>query len=135
MVESGHGWPTWENAERTVHRVPMEARSNATVVDRGTLRSFLWEHAGIQRNGDALRNAALQLAMWTSPGENVQARETENLLQTARCLVAAALLREESRGAHYREDFLERSDAFAHSLVLERAAAPLSTSNRSAAWS
>jgi L-aspartate oxidase len=35
----------------------------------------------------------------------VDAREDANLLELSRLVVAAALAREESRGAHYRSDF------------------------------
>ncbi len=40
----------------------------------------------------------------------IEAMELENLLMTSRTIVASALSREESRGAHSREDFPERDD-------------------------
>ena len=40
-----------------------------------------------------------------------------NLLALARVMVAAALARRESRGAHFREDFPQTSAGFQHSLV------------------
>ncbi len=40
----------------------------------------------------------------------LQAIEVRNLLDLAQVIVAGALAREESRGAHYREDFPERDD-------------------------
>ena len=50
--------------------------------------------------------------------ELVQHWELDNLLAVAMTMTQAALRREESRGAHFREDFPERSDAFNyHSLV------------------
>lgn len=36
--------------------------------------------------------------------------ELENMLDLSACILASALAREESRGAHYREDFPERDD-------------------------
>jgi succinate dehydrogenase / fumarate reductase flavoprotein subunit len=39
------------------------------------------------------------------------ALELENMLKTAEAIVFSALQREESRGAHYREDFPQRNDA------------------------
>ncbi len=43
--------------------------------------------------------------------ELTEAMEFENLLDVAEGMVAGALAREESRGAHYREDFPKRDDA------------------------
>ncbi|MDR2008777.1 MAG: FAD-binding protein, partial [Alphaproteobacteria bacterium] len=40
----------------------------------------------------------------------IEALELENLMLTSRAIVASALSREESRGAHSREDFPERDD-------------------------
>jgi len=44
--------------------------------------------------------------------------ELRNLLVTGRGLLLAALARQESRGAHYRTDFPETSDAFRRRLLL-----------------
>ena len=35
----------------------------------------------------------------------LSAKEMELMLQTAKCIATSALIRKESRGAHYREDF------------------------------
>ncbi len=50
-------------------------------------------------------------------GASIHDLETANLLALARVMVAAALARRESRGAHFREDFPETSADFRHSLV------------------
>jgi L-aspartate oxidase len=49
--------------------------------------------------------------------------DTANLLALARFMVAAALARRESRGAHFREDFPEASADFQHSLVYSQGVA------------
>ena len=54
---------------------------------------------------------------WQTTGATVHDLETANLLSLARVLVAAALARYESRGAHFREDFPETSADFQRSLV------------------
>ena len=64
----------------------------------------MWEDAGIARTANGLRLALSRLA---GIGERLPAGATEelNMVQTARLIVEAALLRKESRGGHYRADF------------------------------
>ena len=64
----------------------------------------MWEDAGIARTARGLRIA---LARLSDIGERLPAGATEelNMLQTARLIVEAALMRRESRGGHYRADF------------------------------
>jgi L-aspartate oxidase len=64
----------------------------------------MWEYAGIDRTARGLRTCLARL-------DGIAARLTEgmteerNLLDTARLIAEAALLRKESRGGHYRSDF------------------------------
>ena len=68
-------------------------------------------HAGVLRSGELLAEAARTLDRWAgvvhpadaSP-EGPVAHEDRNLLLAARLLVAAALNRTASLGAHYRSD-------------------------------
>lgn len=64
--------------------------------DVESLRRILWEHAGIVRNAKSLREGLKKL-------EGVEADPRLKLL--AKGVLECALAREESRGAHYREDF------------------------------
>jgi len=75
----------------------------------------------------AIRVNPRQIAGIGVTGETVRERfdclrlslETRNLIQVARLLASAALMREESRGGHFRLDFPERDDArFLASIVL-----------------
>jgi L-aspartate oxidase len=90
---------------------------DAEPVDRVALQSLMWNAAGIERNAAGLEAAATQLHQWQPSGATMQDLETANLLALGRVLVAAALARRESRGAHFREDFPETSDGLRHSLV------------------
>jgi L-aspartate oxidase len=90
---------------------------NAKPVDRLALQSLMWNAAGIERSAAGIEAAAMQLEQWQTSGETMQDLETANLLALARVLVAAAIARRESRGAHFREDFPETSADFQHSLV------------------
>lgn len=98
------------------HRLDLDTDEACSPVDRERLQRLLWEQAGIRRSGQGLEQAAAQLRVWRSDGDSIPERETANLLTLARVIVAAALAREESRGAHHREDFPETSSAFAHPL-------------------
>jgi L-aspartate oxidase len=93
------------------------ATHHAEPVDRVALQSLMWNGAGIERSAAGLEAAATQLDQWQPSGATMQDLENANLLALGRVLVAAALARRESRGAHFREDFPETSAGFQHSLV------------------
>jgi L-aspartate oxidase len=109
-----------------VDAVPLLA---APTVDRATrepnraeLHALMWRHAGVHRDAAGLLEARDVLAEWDLPvsaDASIERRETANLLQLARVLVAAALAREESRGAHFRADFPEAEAAFAHHITVQ----------------
>jgi L-aspartate oxidase len=69
--------------------------------DRARLQSILWTGAGLHRDRAGLERAARELAAFRMP----EPGEDANLLQLGRLVVASALSREESRGAHFRSDF------------------------------
>jgi L-aspartate oxidase len=111
--------------DATVVEVEDEGGHPSQKLDRTELRRLIWDAAGIERNGTGLWAAAERLAGWSGGGRTVQELETANLLTLARVLLAAALAREESRGAHFREDFPESSGDFQRSLMLaKRVAVP-----------
>lgn len=119
------GWPVC-NTE-LVQAEPAEANvvGAGEPVDRARLQALLWNAAGIERSADGLRDAMRQMSAWRSEGGSVHALETENLLTIARVVVASALAREESRGAHFRSDFPATSSAFAHASVFAKPVAKL----------
>jgi L-aspartate oxidase len=76
------------------------------------LQQLHWDKVGIIRDGEGLNQAATLLAAWQQalPGSADQpSYELGNLILAGRLLTEAALIREESRGAHYRSDFPESS--------------------------
>lgn len=84
---------------------------------RSDLQRLMWQAAGVERDGAGLRAAVEALASARRPeGTAVEALETANLLDVGRLVVAAALAREESRGAHFRSDFPIPNDDFARAL-------------------
>jgi L-aspartate oxidase len=72
------------------------------------LQRLHWDKAGIVRDKDGLNQAAGILAGWQNalPQPTDQpSYELSNLILTGRLLTEAAYIREESRGAHFRDDF------------------------------
>jgi L-aspartate oxidase len=116
-AEAGE-WPEWP--EDAVIAVDDELERDAVVVNRKSLQTLMWSAAGIERSGEGLRAATVQLSRWRVEGYDVEALETANLLSLARVLVAAALERRESRGAHFRTDCSETMEAMRHSLVFAK---------------
>jgi L-aspartate oxidase len=81
------------------------------LVDRGAaqvavdnIRQVMWDYAGIDRTAKGLRRCLEEL-------HTIEQRlprgttEEANMVETARLIAEAALLRQESRGGHYRSDF------------------------------
>jgi L-aspartate oxidase len=84
------------------------------------LRELMWKYAGLLRDADGLRQAqrglgALGAAM--PKGLTRRAVEARNLHVVAELIVASALGREESRGAHFRNDFPLRDEVAKHSVM------------------
>ena len=68
------------------------------------IRNMMWNHAGIDRRADGLREVVDDLEdviLRLPPG----ATEEANMAETAHLIASAALLRTESRGGHFRRDF------------------------------
>ncbi|HTF52962.1 MAG TPA: fumarate reductase (quinol) flavoprotein subunit, partial [Pseudonocardia sp.] len=91
---------------------------------RTEMQDAMEQHVGIYREGGALAKAADKLQELrerfdragiddhsrTFNTELLAAFELDFMLDVARCIVACALCREESRGAHQRTDFPRRDD-------------------------
>jgi L-aspartate oxidase len=86
------------------------------------LRELMWKDAGLLRDADGLRAAQRGLdALATAMPRGLYRRavEARNLHGVASVIVASALGREESRGAHFRNDFPHK-DAVAKHSVMQR---------------
>ena len=78
------------------------------------LQEAMTSRVGVLRSADGLAEAAAmldKLAGATTDVVDQDAWETTNLLTVSAALAAAAALREETRGSHWREDFPDRDDA------------------------
>jgi succinate dehydrogenase/fumarate reductase flavoprotein subunit len=78
---------------------------------RAELEDLMWQKVGVVRNGRALTEAVAALADLKVRAQNVatpawnDAINLQNLCINAEMVARSALLRTESRGAHYREDY------------------------------
>ncbi|MET0432237.1 MAG: L-aspartate oxidase, partial [Hyphomicrobium sp.] len=64
------------------------------------------------RSGNGLKSALTELKALSGVAEHD--RVLSNMLLAARLIAAAALLRKESRGGHYRTDYPDANPALAH---------------------
>jgi succinate dehydrogenase / fumarate reductase, flavoprotein subunit len=128
-----------EIKSRIVHPLPVQAESlvvdkiSSLLESKGTehvavlreiLQCLMTEECSVFRNGHTLEQALTQIRhlkkRYLTVGltnksrvfnyELQEALELNNMLRTAEVIVYSALLRQESRGAHFRSDFPERND-------------------------
>lgn len=112
---------------------------------RNTLRQLMWDQVGVYRTGAGLEQALAGLAELRAqlPQQFVpqksrhynlelrQGLENYSLLQTAVAVTTAALLRTESRGAHFRDDFPQTdNDNWLHHIIMRLGENGLETSRQ-----
>ena len=98
-------WPEPEDRETVQVIVSSMQASVAPLPSRLMLQQLMWTSAGIVRDAPGLKVAEMTLAGWSVEPETLYDRETANLLLLAKAVIAAALERQESRGAHARSDY------------------------------
>jgi L-aspartate oxidase len=99
------------SAEPLVSEPAAAMWSAPPLMDRGAaqvaaddIRRVMWDNAGIDRTADALREC-LAILDGIAARLPVGATEERNMVETSRLITEAALLRQESRGGHFRRDF------------------------------
>jgi L-aspartate oxidase len=126
--------PSWVGMKNEIPRLRSEqAPQSYFIPDReplpkaprlnlANLQSLMWDKVGIIRSGDGLTRAANILATWErflpQPADRVS-HELSSLVLCGRLMAEAALLREESRGAHFRTDFPETSSEWQKHIVFQ----------------
>ena len=101
-------------------RAFLEERSEAKEANidfvqiHSNLQKLMSESVGISREKQGLEAARSQIEQWLNSFKHVaptaKAWEVANMLLVCRLIVESALMRTESRGAHFREDYPDRDD-------------------------
>jgi succinate dehydrogenase / fumarate reductase flavoprotein subunit len=133
-----YGWEPLPNDPEFIARAEVAAlfgrqKGERIAEIRTTMQQVMMDDVSVVRSGESLvramekvdelkhayANAAIQDKGKTFNTDLFEALELGCMLDCAETIVAGALAREESRGAHYREDFQKRDDArwLAHSLI------------------
>jgi L-aspartate oxidase len=99
---------------------PREGETVDTEKTRDMLQRVMTAHAGVLRSATSLSEAGdvVQRLLAELRGDGPDICEVRNLAVVAQALLLAAAVREESRGAHNRTDFLDTSDEYRHHLVI-----------------
>ncbi len=87
------------------------------------LQRLMWSAAGIVREAVKLTQAAQTLAAWQTKlptGHDAPSLELANLVLVGRLVAEAALIRQESRGAHYRSDYPEPKPEWKQHILFTR---------------
>ncbi|MCL7415789.1 MAG: FAD-dependent oxidoreductase [ANME-2 cluster archaeon] len=112
-----------DREKEAISQLMGEGGENFAVV-RDELRSVMQQDVGVFRNRTGLQRAVDTVRMLRERGRNVRVKssatsfnfellnaiELKGMLELGQVIAEGALVREESRGAHYRTDFLERDD-------------------------
>ncbi len=93
---------------------------------KSKLKDLMWNNVGIYRNEKSLNDAINGLneleKEFPKQDKYLSKEEYEfrNMLISARLIVKSAIRRKESRGAHYRTDYLETNEVCEHSILSRR---------------
>jgi L-aspartate oxidase len=103
---------------KIVSDIPISDRSELDLPDvRSSLRSVMWRHVGIVRDGRRMAEVADMFEFWARYTmdkifDDRVGWEAQNLLTVGAMITRAAMWRQESRGTHHRHDHDAAVEAF-----------------------
>lgn len=127
------GYPFEKSDLAILETSPIPGKSEEWGPVKEELRAIMWAKVGLIREKEDLQQAAAELyalreRVSTSKPQGVrqapepqslrEATELRNLLDVSILIARAALMREESRGAHYRSDFPREDDAWLGNIII-----------------
>lgn len=92
---------------------------------KNILRKTMWDYVGIVRNEESLQKAKAQVEEISLKMQKLKPRklrdwiECQNMIETSKVIIESCLLREESRGAHFRSDFPEEDKNFEVNIIIQ----------------
>jgi len=111
-IEAAHPGP-----RRLTSEISISERVALDLSDvRSSLRSVMWRHVGIEREGDRLREVAEMFDFWAQYTldkifDDREGWQVQNMLWVGALVTRSAAWRGESRGTHYRKDAPEPREA------------------------
>jgi L-aspartate oxidase len=108
---SDQQWPSSGEQQATI---PPDSATQTRIHDTWeAIRQTMWDYVGIYRSTNRLLQAQEQLKVFAAETEKLRAScrhhphfiELENLCLVSQLIVTSALLRQESRGLHFTEDY------------------------------
>jgi L-aspartate oxidase len=117
----------WRLEVRPIAAQAVASKEGRTRIDlddlRKSLRALMWRRLGITRDASGLEEATVQVDHWCRyvlplVFDDSAGWAMQNMLTTARLMLAAATDRRESRGVHSRADFPSPDPARNHHITL-----------------
>lgn len=100
---------------------------------KNQLQELMWDKVAIIRNEKDLESALKEIEEIQSNLENMELKEGKhynksvlealeltNMLEIAKIIIKSAILRKESRGSHFREDYPEKKEEWNKSIVMNK---------------
>ncbi len=118
--QNGYSWPAKETIEDLKQRVmkPLEQEGDSPYAVKKQLQKIAWEKVGVVRTGENLKAALQEIRSIKKQISHIgcksknriynrewlEALQVQSLAIVLEMIARSAILREESRGAHYRRD-------------------------------